>query len=157
MERANSTVVRRKYSQVFVFATFFVIVALAIEFLVVPRLTGRSSGSEMVNVVADTVIGYAFVLVGLQFVLVNRIEITNDAIDFYRGTTKLSIKWPDLVAPNSPYLIGIVFRYKVQDKIQTSGGLNVDRGMARAILSDPRCPHFELDPKIRSSLGLPAE
>jgi hypothetical protein len=87
-------------------------------------------------------------------VLIRTVTVATDGVDFIFSRRTLHVRWPDLVPPEGPPFMGVVFQYKRDGVVMERDNLAVDLAQAKAILTHPRCPRFALDPKLRASVGL---
>jgi hypothetical protein len=96
-------------------------------------------------------------LVSTFFCFVRSVDLSDEVVEFAVGTRRLRIQWEDLVPPNSPYFLGINFRYKVGGEIQDRDALFLTRAQANAILGHPSCPPWKISLQVRESLSFTAK
>jgi hypothetical protein len=96
----------------------------------------------------------ALVWVIFYLVLIRSVAVSAEGVDFIFSRRTLHVRWPDLVPPEGPPFLGVVFQYKRDGVVMERDNLAVNLAQAKAILTHPRCPRFALDPKLRASVGL---
>lgn len=100
-------------------------------------------------------LGAAAFLIGLAVLdrLPRDVEVDPDYVEFRYLLSRVKLKWDQLAAPT---LVGkgFVAFTAVSGTRGVWGSLTVTAGQARAILSHPSCPDFDLPEDVASELGL---
>lgn len=96
----------------------------------------------------------ALVWVVFYLIFTRSVDVSAEGVDFIFSRRTLHVRWPDLVPPEGPPFMGVVFQYKHEGAVMERDNLLVNLAQAKAILTHPRCPRFALDPKLRASVGL---
>jgi hypothetical protein len=97
-----------------------------------------------------------FVCLAMYLLFVWSVRIDPEGVDFRHVGGTARVLWRDLMPPPRRQLLVVGFLYRVNGVVNPSDLLAVSQGQALAILSDPHCPRFELDPRLAESLHLPA-
>lgn len=118
--------------------------------------TPDNGASPVLGLIIPTILFLAIVVAATFFSFVRTVEIYQNQVVFILGARHLTVKWGDLVPPRSPLMLGITFKYRAGGRVQEQSALFVTRDQARAILMHPRCPRFDMGPKVWQSLGLTA-
>lgn len=99
--------------------------------------------------------GVVILLFGtLFFVAPRRVDISSETLTVWRGVSKTTVKWKNLIPPEYPLHMGIVVFEGDQGKGKPRLQLPVRRNQAQAILSHPSCPSFGLNREIWKSLNM---
>lgn len=132
----------------------YVVFALGVALILVTvYLVFTSPGWFKVDL-PGALLGIAAFLIGLAILdrLPRNVEISPDAVKFRYWLSHVNLKWDQLAAPT---LVGkgfVAFR-AVTGARGAWGPLTVTVGQARAILSYPACPTFDLSDDIARELG----
>ncbi len=131
--------------------------ALAVVVAFAEGATSHSTGSPSLQYAAIAVAVAGTALVSGVTVLtsfVRAAELTPRGATFRIGTRRVAVRWEELVPPQGPFLLAMTFRYRRDGKVQERDTLVVTRRLARAILSYPSCPRFNLPEPIWASLRM---
>jgi hypothetical protein len=101
-------------------------------------------------------LGVAAFLIGLAILdrLPRDVQVGPDAIEFRYLLSHVSLRWDQLAAPTIVGKGFVAFR-AVTGARGVWGSLTVTAGQARAILSHPACPAFDLPEALARELGPP--
>lgn len=92
--------------------------------------------------------------------IIRAVVVSASGVVFVTSSTGVPIHWPSLEPPSSPASFGQVsFYYHLEDGVRRRmslplQGFDVTVFQARAILSHPSCPKWDLGDDIRRSLSL---
>ena len=138
-------------------ATLWIVIpaiAIAVILDLVRMLTLHQSGIGGDEVIlAGVILAAAVFELGFFFVSVREVRLTAEHAQFIVGFRRVVVPWTDLVPPSSPLRISINFFYRRDGETQDNDGLQVSNAQARALLTYPSSPRFELSDSILKSLG----
>jgi hypothetical protein len=121
-----------------VFAIGVSAILISVDFIV------TSPGLGLLDYVG-VLLGVAAFIVGLVYLdrMPRRVVINPDTVEFHYLLTHVKLKWDQLAAPTDVWQ-GFVSFNAVPGTRGVAGPLTVTTEQARAILSSPACPHFNL-------------
>jgi hypothetical protein len=150
--RPSTTRIRSHWMTSAQAAFYGVGVAIASIFAAVTYL--HSGLAVQLAVVAVLIVSLeALVWVVFYLVLIRSVTVSAEGVEFIFSRRTLRVRWPNLVLPEGPPFMGVVFQYKDAGVVMERDNLLVSVAQARAILTHPCCLRFALDPKLRATLG----
>lgn len=98
-------------------------------------------------------LGIAAFLIGLSLLdrLPRTVEVLPDGVEFRYLLSRINLRWEQLAAPTTAGKGFVAFR-AVTGARGVWGSLTVTDGQARAILSHPSCPAFDLPDEVAREL-----
>lgn len=86
---------------------------------------------------------------------VTRLELTDSKVVFHKPLNALSVSWEWMVPPQHRYGLGeIAMPFHPRGEPGSESWVFLSRAQMMALLAHPKCPKWDLDPAVRSSLGL---
>lgn len=97
----------------------------------------------------------ALVILSVWGSSVTELELRDDCIVFHKPLNPLTVTWEWLAPPKHRSAIGeIAAPFHPRGESGSVSWVFLTRAQMLALLAHPKCPKWDLDPAVRSSLGL---